>query len=494
MQRHICFTSVCFALLVDEESPFQKWDILKVLSLFCCFVGGFFGGQCKKNRSEKEVVLPAQRVRPEIEVDHTQEGKQHNAICVRVMCTVLQMKLRCVCEWNIRGMMNSVDSPSRNVFAKKSHVFLCAKTFKHLNSHKHVLLLAHCDQVLIRCQVWRTNQQLELSCLGNKMECPNVQLVYGFPSAALLQRSLSGQCSVAEANVRDFDCERCPPHSSLAQISFSLKESCIFVILQQRSHTPYWLVSLPHCLPLVSVQRSLHLSHCCRCFLGRSPSSGGNTQDQAGTSRRAGQPDQHLIHVIFRLNPDWAHRVSGQHWPRKNQMLRIFHPSENILGYGKKPNAWNVPPERENTPAYEQKTCWTVISVFSNFAPKSECTLGTLGPSHWHASLIGIQPEVLVFVLVCWAGPQSGFTACCRPDQMWASPLIVVMHVRNISAWFRPELARRWDVLQLDQMCFRPSGSNSHSLDVVQFVFHLCTVTIRLQHLSRELWSICHTL
>ncbi len=41
---------------------------------------------------------------------------------------------------------------------------------------------------------------------------------------------------------------------------------------------------------------------------------GGRTPDRAGTSRRAGEPDLHLIHMIFRLCTDWSHTASGQLW------------------------------------------------------------------------------------------------------------------------------------------------------------------------------------
>ncbi len=39
---------------------------------------------------------------------------------------------------------------------------------------------------------------------------------------------------------------------------------------------------------------------------------GGRTPDRAGTSRRAGEPDLHLIHMMFRLYTDWSHIASGQ--------------------------------------------------------------------------------------------------------------------------------------------------------------------------------------
>ncbi len=39
---------------------------------------------------------------------------------------------------------------------------------------------------------------------------------------------------------------------------------------------------------------------------------GGRTPDRAGTSRRAGEPDPHPVHMIFRLYTDWLHTASGQ--------------------------------------------------------------------------------------------------------------------------------------------------------------------------------------
>ncbi len=39
---------------------------------------------------------------------------------------------------------------------------------------------------------------------------------------------------------------------------------------------------------------------------------GGRTPDRAGTSRRAGEPDPHPIHMMFRLCTDWSHTASGQ--------------------------------------------------------------------------------------------------------------------------------------------------------------------------------------
>lgn len=151
---------------------------------------------------------------------------------------------------------------------------------------------------------------------------------------------------------------------------------------------------------------------------------GGNTEDRAATSRRAGQPDPHPIHMMFGLKPDQAHTASSQNQARmyEYQTFRMLH--------------W----ETEHPGVWTKKHVEQLLSAFLKF-----CTWKWLGcPGNISLTCKPDQDLAQKFGLcmypLCWSLIPPRYW----PDQVFASLLETEQHEHNIPARRRPEARRQF--------------------------------------------------